>query len=114
MEQVLAAAQAAGATSAFYTVLRLPWEVRDLFLQWLQVHYPQRAQRVMARVHDMRGGRDYDARFGQRMRGEGEWADLLRQRFQLACRRLGLNRQREPLDLGQFQPAALRGQASLF
>jgi DNA repair photolyase len=114
LEQVLDAAHAAGARSAFYTVLRLPWEVRDLFQEWLQVHYPQRAQRVMARVHDMRGGRDYDARFGSRMRGEGAWADLLRQRFHVACRRLGLNRQREPLDLLQFRPAALRGQASLF
>ena len=114
MEQVLEAARAAGARSAFYTVLRLPWEVRDLFQQWLQVHYPQRAQRVMARVHDMRGGKDYDARFGTRMRGEGAWAELLRQRFQLACRRLGLDRQREPLDLAQFRPAALRGQAGLF
>ena len=114
MEQVLEAAHAAGARSAFYTVLRLPWEVRDLFQEWLQVHYPQRAQRVMARVHDMRGGKDYDARFGARMRGEGTWAELLRQRFHLACRRLGLDKQREPLDLSRFRPAALRGQAGLF
>jgi DNA repair photolyase len=114
MEQVLEAAQAAGARSAFYSVLRLPWEVRDLFVQWLQTHYPQRADRVMARVQEMRGGKDYDARFGFRMKGEGVWAQLLDQRFRLACQRLGLNRQREPLDRGQFQPAALRGQASLF
>jgi DNA repair photolyase len=114
MEQVLAAAREAGATSAFYTVLRLPWELRELFQQWLQTHYPQRAERVMARIHDLRGGRDNDPRFGSRMRGEGLWADLLRQRFQVACRRLGLNRQREPLDLSQFRPAALHGQAGLF
>ncbi|MFT3814477.1 MAG: PA0069 family radical SAM protein [Acidovorax sp.] len=114
MEQVLAAARDAGATSAFYTVLRLPWELRELFQQWLQAHYPQRAERVMARIRDLRGGRDNDPRFGTRMRGEGPWADLLRQRFQVACRRLGLNRQREPLDVSQFRPAALRGQAGLF
>ncbi|MBN9405118.1 MAG: PA0069 family radical SAM protein [Burkholderiales bacterium] len=114
MEQVLAAARAAGAMSAFYTVLRLPWELSELFQQWLQVHVPDRAERVMARVRDLRGGRDYDSAWGQRMHGQGLWADLLRQRFERACRRLGLNRQRIALDVGRFRPAALGGQAELF
>jgi DNA repair photolyase len=103
LERVLEAAAQAGATSAFSTVLRLPWEVNPLFQQWLEQHFPQRAARVMARVREMRGGRDYDAKFGTRMRGEGVWADLLRQRFNMAAFRLGLNRQRVELDLSQFK-----------
>lgn len=71
MEQVLAAARDAGATSAFYTVVRLPWEVAPLFKEWLQLHYPQRADRVMARIREMRGGKDYDADFATRMKGSG-------------------------------------------
>jgi DNA repair photolyase len=117
LERILEAAAQAGATSAFSVVLRLPWEVNPLFQQWLDLHFPERAARVMARVREMRGGRDYDARFGARMRGEGVWAQLLSQRFHKACARLGLNRQRVELDLTQFrkpQAAASRGQASLF
>ena len=104
MEQVLAAAWDAGARHAFYTVLRLPWEVAPLFRQWLELHYPQRAARTMARVQEMRGGRDYDADFASRMHGSGLWADLIRQRFQKATARLGFNRERIALDLGQFRP----------
>lgn len=92
LEKVLAAAIEAGATSAGYTVLRLPWEVNPLFQQWLEAHFPERAERVMNRIRDMRGGKDYDAQFGSRMHGEGLWADLFRQRFQKAIKRLGLNR----------------------
>ncbi|MEO7127258.1 MAG: PA0069 family radical SAM protein, partial [Rhodoferax sp.] len=84
MEQVLAAAWEAGARTAFYTVLRLPWELSPLFREWLELHYPQRAARVMARVQDMRGGRDYDSDFATRMKGKGLWADLIRQRFERA------------------------------
>lgn len=104
LEKLLAAAAEAGARSAFMTVLRLPWEVNPLFQQWLESHFPERAARVMARVREMRGGRDYDARFGQRMRGEGVWSQLLAQRFDKACVRQGLNRERHELDLGQFVP----------
>ncbi len=114
MEQVLAAAHDVGARHGFYTVLRLPWEVAPLFQQWLAVHYPDRAERVMARVRDMRGGRDYDSRFGTRMRGEGTWAELLSQRFARACARLGMNRARDGLRLDQFRPPALDGQQALF
>ncbi|NRF68564.1 PA0069 family radical SAM protein [Aquincola sp. S2] len=119
LERILEAAREAGATSAFSIVLRLPWEVKPLFLQWLQQHFPERAERVMARLRDMRGGRDYDATFGRRMTGSGLWAQLLRQRFEKACARLGFNRKRVELDLTQFQRPAKRGdesprQASLF
>ena len=122
MEQVLEAARDAGARTAFYTVLRLPWELDALFREWLTVHYPQRAARVMARVQDLHhltdaqraAGRTYDSDFATRMKGSGLWADLLRQRFANTCRRLGLNREREGLDLGQFRPGLLRGQGSLF
>ena len=117
LERILEAAANAGATSAFSVVLRLPWEVNPLFQQWLAHHFPERAARVMARVREMRGGRDNDARFGSRMKGEGVWAQLLAQRFNKAAARLGLNRQRVELDLTQFRkpmrPTA-DGQRDLF
>ncbi len=91
IESLLEAVHAAGALSAHYTVLRLPLEVAPLFKDWLQAHFPQRAQRVMNRIHDLRGGKDYDSNFGARMRGEGVWAELIRQRFKIASTRLGLN-----------------------
>src|ERR1700712_2893019 len=91
MEHVLEAAWEAGARSAFYTVVRLPWEVAPLFKQWLEVHYPDRAARVMARIREMRGGKDYDADFATRMKGTGLWADLIRQRFEKATNRIGFN-----------------------
>ncbi len=102
LERILAAARDAGATSAFCSVLRLPWEVNPLFQQWLAAHFPDRAARVMARVRDMRGGKDYDATFGQRMRGTGPWAQMLRDRFNLAVTRLGFSRERYPLDMTKF------------
>ncbi|MDQ0571400.1 DNA repair photolyase [Variovorax paradoxus] len=114
MEQVLEAAWEAGARSAFYTVIRLPWEVAPLFKEWLQLHYPQRADRIMARIHEMRGGKDYDADFATRMKGTGLWADLIRQRFEKAANRIGFNRERIPLDLGAFRPPGAAGQGSLF
>lgn len=114
MAQVLAAAAEAGARSAFYTVLRLPWELNEVFQQWLTVHYPQRAARVMGRIRELRGGKDYDSRFGQRMQGQGVWSELIRQRFTQACNRHGLNRVRHALDLSQFRPGLAAGQGSLF
>ena len=114
MEQVLEAAWEAGARSAFYHVLRLPWEVAPLFRQWLQAHYPERAARVMARVQDMRGGKDYDADFATRMKGSGPWAELLAQRFRTAARRLGFNRERVELDVSLFRPPGPEGQGRLF
>ena len=114
MERVLEAAYEAGARRAFYQVLRLPWELSEMFRQWLAQHYPDRAARVMARMQDLRGGKDYDADFATRMKGQGIWADLLRQRFVKTCDRLGFNRGREPLDASLFRPSALRGQGDLF
>ena len=81
MEHILEAAKAAGAHYASYTVLRLPWEVKTLFEDWLHAHFPDRAQRVLHRIEDLRSGRRNDPNFGSRMRGTGIWADLLRQRF---------------------------------
>ncbi len=102
LERVLEAARDAGASSAFSIVLRLPWEVNPLFQNWLEQHFPERAGRVMARIREMRGGRDNDSRFGHRMQGQGVWAAMLRQRFEKATQRLGLNRSRQGLDLSQF------------
>src|SRR3954470_13715529 len=114
MEQVLEAAWEAGARSAFYHVVRLPWEVAPLFRQWLELHYPQRADRVMARIQEMRGGKDYDADFATRMKGKGLWAELIGQRFRKTATRLGFNRERVTFDTSLFKPPALDGQASLF
>ena len=119
LERILEAAAAAGATSAFSIVLRLPWEVNPLFQDWLQQQVPDRAARIMARVREMRGGKDNESAFGSRMTGSGVWAQLLRQRFHKATARLGLNRQRVELDLGQFirgghRPPDVPAQASLF
>lgn len=90
IERILEAVHEAGAVSAHYTVLRLPWEVAPLFKEWLQAHFPERAQRVMNRVREMRGGKDYDSDFATRMKGEGVWAELIRQRVKIASERLGL------------------------
>jgi DNA repair photolyase len=92
IEKVLAAAADAGASAAGYTVLRLPHEVNPLFQQWLQTHFPERAQRVMNRIRDLHGGADYKAEFGHRMRGDGLWADMIKQRFVKALKRLNIER----------------------
>lgn len=117
LERVLEAGASAGATSGFSIVLRLPWEVNPLFQRWLDEHFPDRAARVMARVREMRGGKDYDAAFGQRMRGQGVWADLITQRLRKALVRYGLDGGRQVLDTSQFQrPVRVDNpaQASLF
>ena len=91
MEAILEASAAAGARWAGYVLVRLPYEIKDLFREWLNEHFPDRAAHVMALIRDMRGGRDNDPRFGTRMRGTGPIADLLRSRFKVACKRLNLN-----------------------
>jgi DNA repair photolyase len=111
LEGILAAASEAGATSAGYILLRLPHEVKTLFREWLDVHYPDRARHVMSLINQARGGKDYDAQFGQRMVGTGPYAQLLRTRFELAARRLGLSpaNDRHILDPSRFRapvPAA--------
>jgi DNA repair photolyase len=105
IEHILAAIEAAGARTAAYVMLRLPYEVKDLFREWLAAHYPLRAAHVMSLVRDLRGGRDNDPNFGSRMRGTGTFADLVRRRFDVACRKLNLNAVRYPkLDTSLFQP----------
>src|SRR5579863_2043819 len=105
LEGILEAAAHAGAGWAGYVLLRLPYEIKDLFTEWLAQHYPQRAGHIMSLIRDMRGGRDNDPRFGTRMRGTGPYAELLRRRFQVACRRLNLNAGgRDTLDTTLFRP----------
>jgi DNA repair photolyase len=89
LEAILEAARDAGAASAGYVLLRLPHELKDIWREWLQLHYPLRAAHVMSLIRQMRGGKDYDSRFGTRMRGEGPFADLIAQRFAKARTRLG-------------------------
>jgi len=115
IEDILAAAAGAGATEAGYVVLRLPLEIKSLFVDWLARHYPDRAAKVMAQVREMRGGKDYDPTWGRRQRGQGVYAGLIGQRFRRAAARLGLNRQRVPLDCGLFRrPLDSQAQPSLF
>jgi len=90
LEKIIEAAAAAGARSAGYVLLRLPYELKDLFREWLEQHEPLKARHVWSRLHDMRAGRDNDPRWGHRQRGEGQYADLLAQRFAAACARYGL------------------------
>ena len=116
IEPVLEAAAAAGASSAGYVLMRLPWEVKALFRDWLDTHYPLKAAHVMSRVQAMRGGRDNDPAFGARMRGQGELAALLRRRFDIACARLGLDggTRGTALDVTRFRPPRADGQLGLF
>jgi DNA repair photolyase len=118
LEKLLAAGHECGASSATYTLLRLPHEVAGLFQEWLQWHAPEKAGRIMSVLYDLRGGRLYDARFGSRMKGLGHYAELIRQRFALACRRIGLSTEFPHLDTGRFQPPPPPGkedrQLSLF
>ena len=113
-ETILEAARDAGAGTAGYVLMRLPYELKDLFKDWLMHHYPLKAAHVMSRVRQMRDGRENDPEFGSRMRGSGEFADLLRMRFDKACKRLGLNEHRPPLDVTQFKRPRLDGQMALF
>lgn len=92
LERILKAAADAGALGAGYVFLRLPHELKEIFRAWLEVHVPGRAGHVMSLIRQSRGGREYDAQWGRRMRGQGPLADLIAQRFQLACRRLNLKR----------------------
>ena len=104
IERIVEAAAEAGAASIHYTVLRLPWEVAPLFRAWLEQHLPERAERVMARVRDMRGGKDYDADFAHRMKGQGPWAELIGQRVRKAAARHALLPERLALDCSRFRP----------
>jgi DNA repair photolyase len=118
MEHVLEAAAQAGAAEAAYVIMRLPNELKDLFKEWLAEHYPQRAGHVMSIVRDMRGGKENDPRFGARMTGTGNYAGLIQKRFDIACRKFGLNAREAPrgraeLDCSRFRPPSPGGQMSL-
>jgi DNA repair photolyase len=124
LEAVLEAAAAAGATMAGWILLRLPNEVRLLFKEWLAAHQPQRAEHVISIIRQSRGGRENDPNFGSRMTGSGNFVDLIDKRFELACRRLGLNSEdnhmasRGELDCTLFRPPSAEqnaaGQMTLF
>ena len=114
LEQILEAAREAGAASAGYVLLRLPHELKQVWREWLELHYPERAAHVMSLLQQMHGGKDYDSTFGTRMRGQGPFADLIRQRYTKACKRLDYGRLPE-LDCSQFiAPRVPSPQGELF
>ena len=104
IERVIEAVAGAGASGASYVFLRLPHELKALFVEWLGVHFPERAGHVMSLVRQSSGGKDYDNRFGVRQTGRGAYAEMIRVRFRTACKRYGLSgeRDRNRLDCGQF------------
>jgi DNA repair photolyase len=104
MEHIVEAAAEAGAAGVFFLPVRLPFEVAPLFRAWLDEHFPDRANKVMSIIREMRGGKDNDPNFFTRMRGAGPWADLLRARFQRAVRKHGLNIDKRPLRTDLFEP----------
>ncbi|NKK66924.1 PA0069 family radical SAM protein [Rhizobium leguminosarum bv. viciae] len=104
LERILESAKAAGAAEASYVILRLPLEVSPLFRDWLLQHYPDRYRHVMSLVRSMRGGKDYDAEFGKRMKGAGPYAWQIARRFEMAARRFDLTRRSVPLRDDLFVP----------
>ncbi len=107
VEALIRAAAVSGAKGASYIVLRLPLEVRDLFVEWLEEHFPDRAKRVMRYVRELHGGKDYDPQWGKRLKGEGVYADLIRRRFQRAAAQHGLACENPPLRTDLFHPPAV-------
>lgn len=115
VEAILAAAKEAGAVAASSIMLRLPLEVAGLFREWVEATFPDRAGRVMGRVRELHGGKDYDPAFGVRFRGQGVWADLMRQRFDKACARVGLAQRMPPMRVDLFRvPPRAGDQMELF
>jgi DNA repair photolyase len=115
IERILDAAAEAGAKEAGYVMLRLPLEIKDLFREWLREHFPNKYNHVISLVRDLHGGKDYDATFGKRQTGSGPYSWSVGRRFELACRRVGLNRRRSRLSTELFSPPAQKGnQLDLF
>jgi DNA repair photolyase len=114
LEKILENAYEHGARSAGYVLLRLPYELKDLFKDWLKTHYPLKAEHVMSRMREMRDGRENDPEFGSRFRGNGLFADLLEQRFSKACLRIGINQDDIRLNMEKFIKPNLAGQGILF
>jgi DNA repair photolyase len=104
IERILDAAHAAGVREAGYVLLRLPLELRDLFREWLKENYPHREEHVFRLIRDMRGGKDYDSKWGERMKGSGPYAWMIGRRFEMACKRLGLNGTKSKLTTAHFRP----------
>jgi len=109
LEAILERTHEAGARRAGYVLLRLPLEIKDLFREWLTAHQPGRAAHVMSLIRSMRGGKDYDADWGKRMKGTGVYADLIAKRFKLACERLGMNKESRSLRTDLFKPPPVKG-----
>ena len=109
IETILEASAACGVRFAGYVLLRLPREVKDLFQAWLGENEPLKAGHVMSMLKAMRGGKANDPEFGSRMKGTGVYADLIRRRFRLACKRLGLNKSEHKLDISRFAPPVSTG-----
>ncbi|MCG8694088.1 MAG: PA0069 family radical SAM protein [Minwuiales bacterium] len=115
MESILEAGKEAGAQGAAYVLLRMPLEIKDLFREWLAENEPDKANRVIRLVREIHGGKDYDATFGKRQVGTGPYADLMRRRFKIACKKLGLGGDRVPLKTDLFKkPDQAGDQLSLF
>jgi DNA repair photolyase len=113
IEAIVEQAAGVGVRAVSWIIVRLPHEVAPLFREWLQTHYPDRAAKVMATIQSIRGGRDNDPRFGNRMKPQGVWADLFRRRFGIAMRRHGMTRPDGRLDCTQFRRPSADGQLSL-
>ncbi len=115
IERILDCAAAAGVKEAGYVLLRLPLEVRDLFREWLAANYPHREEHVFKLIRDMRGGKDYDAKWGERMKGSGPYAWMIGRRFEMACEKFGLNERKLALSTANFRaPKRESAQLSLF
>jgi len=115
IERILEAAASVGVTAASYVLLRLPLEVRDLFAEWLRANFPDREKHVFTLIRQMRGGKDYDAKWGERMTGSGPYAEMIRMRHEAACARLGFNKPQPELAIEHFRPPRRGGeQLSLF
>jgi DNA repair photolyase len=110
IERILDAVAAVGVSGAGYVLLRLPLEVRDLFREWLRANFPDREKHVFTLIRQMRGGKDYDAKWGERMTGSGPYAWMIRRRFETACARLGLNERHVELTTEHFRPPLGGGQ----
>ncbi|MDX1382965.1 MAG: radical SAM protein, partial [Thermoanaerobaculia bacterium] len=114
LPEILREAAAAGAASAGYVILRLPWGLKALFTEWLRRHRPERADRVLSRIRDVRQGRLTDHRFGRRQRGTGTYAEQIGRLFEVSRRRVGLAAGGGPLSAAAFRPPSPEGQARLF
>ena len=115
IERILDSAAAAGVKEAGYVLLRLPLEVRDLFREWLKANYPHREEHVFKLIRDTRGGKDYDAKWGERMKGSGPYAWMIGRRFEMACEKFGLNQDKVTLSTKRFRaPRRDDAQLSLF